>query len=84
MIDMRSQPILEGSIAPTDDEICVQMLDTRLCYVRGLRYEITASSSSRSSRAEIHSTCQARLMEVQRQAIEDRQQAVEDRQQAEQ
>ena len=70
---MRSQPIPEGSTAPTDDEFCDRMLGMRPCYVRGLGYRIIAPSS-RSSRAEIHSTCQARLMEVQRQTVENRQQ----------
>ena len=73
MIDMRSQPTLEGSTAPTDDEICDQVLDLRSCYVRSLGYRITAPSSSRSSRADIHTACDAWLAEVQRQATEDRQ-----------
>ena len=60
MTDMRSQPTFEGSTVPTDDEICDQVLSTRLYYVRGLGYGITAPSSW-SSRAEIHSTCQTRL-----------------------
>ena len=81
---MRSQPNLEGSTALTDDEIYDQVLGMRSCYVRDLGYRITAPSSSRSSRVDIHFACEARLMEVQKQAVEDRQQTVVDRQQAEQ
>ena len=77
---MQSQSILEGSIASTDDEICDQVLDTRPYYVRGLGYGITAPSS----RVGIHSACEVRLTEVQRQTVEDRQQATVDRQQTEQ
>ena len=67
MTDMRSQPTSEGSTAPTDDEICDQVLGMRSYYVKGLGYEITAPLSSRSSRADIHAACDARV-EVQRQA----------------
>ena len=35
MTDMRSQPTIEGSTAPTDDEICDQVFGTRFYYVRG-------------------------------------------------
>ena len=42
----RSQPISEGSTAPTDDEIYDQVLGTRPYYVRDLRHGITAPSSS--------------------------------------
>ena len=73
MTNMRSQPTHEGSIAPTDDEICDQILGTRSYYVRDLEYGITAPLSSCSSRTVIHSVCEARLMEVHRQAVEDRQ-----------
>ena len=72
MTDMRSQPTSKGSTAPTDDEICDRMLGMRLCYVRGLGYGITASSSECSSRADIHSTCKAQLTKMQRQTVEDR------------
>ena len=75
MTDMKSQPTPEGSTVPTDDEICDRVLDTRSCYARGLGYRITTPSSSRSSRTEIHSTCEARLTKMQRQAVKDRQQA---------
>ena len=75
MTDMRSQPTSKSSIAPTDDEICDHVLGTRPYYVRSLGYGITAPSSSHSSTADIYSTCEARLMEVQRQAAVDRQQA---------
>ena len=77
MIDIRSQPISEGSNASTDDEIYDRMLDTRPYYISGLGYGITAPSSSRTSRADIHSACEARLMEMQRQTVEDRQQTQE-------
>ena len=73
MTDMRFQSTPKGLIAPTDDEICDRVLNTRPYYVRDLGYEITTPSSSRSTRADIHSMCQAWLMEVQRQAVEDRQ-----------
>ena len=66
MTDMRSQSTPEGSTAPTDDEICDQVLGMRPYYVRGLRYGITAPSSSCSSRTDILATCDARLTEVQR------------------
>ena len=72
MTDIRSQLTSEGSTAPTDDEICDQVLGTRPYYVRSLKYGITAPSSLCSSRADIHSACEAQLMEVQRQATEDR------------
>ena len=77
MTDMRSQPTSKGSIAPTDDEICDHVLGTRPYYVRDLGYGITAPSSSHSSWADIHSAYEARLTEMQRQAIEDRQQAAQ-------
>ena len=51
------------------------MLGIRSYYIRDLGYGITAPSFSHSSRADIHATCDARLTEVQRQAIEHRQQA---------
>ena len=73
MIGIKSQLIPEGSTAPTDDEIYDQMLGTRSCYVRGLGYGIITPSSSCSSKADIHATCNARLAEMQRQATEDRQ-----------
>ena len=73
MIGIRSQPIPEGSIAPTDDEICDRMLGKRSYYVKGLGCGITAPSFSCLSRANIHAACDARLTEVQRQATEDRQ-----------
>ena len=72
MTDMRSRPTPEGSTVPTNDESCDQVLGTRTCYVRSLDYGITAPSSSRSSRADIHSACEAQLMEVQRHTVEDR------------
>ena len=75
MTDMRSQPTPEGLIAPIDDEICDRVLGMRSCYVRDLGYRITTPSSSRSSRTEIHSTCEARLTKMQRLAVKDRQQA---------
>ena len=75
MTDIRSQPISEGSIAPTDDEICDRVLGMRPYYVRGLGYGITTSSSLCSSRTDIHSAYEARMTEVQRQTVEDRQQA---------
>ena len=64
MIDIRSQPTPEGSTAPTDDEIYDRMLDMKSYYIRGLGYGITTPSSSRLSRTDIHSACEARLMEV--------------------
>ena len=73
MIDIRSQPIPEGSTAPTDDGICDPVLSTRSYYVRGLGYGITAPLFSRSSRTDIHTACNARLTEVQKQATENRQ-----------
>ena len=73
MIGIRSQPTFEGSIAPTDDEICDQVLGTRSYYVRDLGHEISAPSSSCLSRADIHAAYDAQLVEMQRQAIEDRQ-----------
>ena len=66
MIDIRSQPTFEGSAAPTEDEICDQMLGTRSYYVRSLGYGITSLSSSRLSRTDIHAACDARLVEVQK------------------
>ena len=72
MTEIRSQPTPEGSIAPTNDEICDRVLDTRSCYVRDLGYGIIIFSSSCSSKADIYTTCDARLAEVQRQATEDR------------
>ena len=67
MTDIRFQPTFEGSTPSTDDEICDQMLGTRSCYIRSLRHGITAISSSRLFKADIHTACDARLM-VQRQA----------------
>ena len=67
MIDIRSQPTYEGLTAPTDDEIYDQVLGTRSYYVRSLGHEISAPSSSHSSRTDIHATCETRLAEVQRQ-----------------
>ena len=64
MTDMRSQSIPKGLIAPIDDEICDQVLHTRPYYVRSLGYGITAISSSRSSRVDIHTVCVARLIEM--------------------
>ena len=64
MTDMRSQPTPEGSTAPTNDEIYDRMLDMRPCYVRDPGYRITTPSSSHSSRADIHSVCEAQLTEV--------------------
>ena len=67
MIDIRSQPTSEGSTAPTEDEICDQVLGTRSYYIRSLGYGITTFSSSHLSRADIHAACDARLVEVQKQ-----------------
>ena len=75
MIDIRSQPTPEGSTPPTDAQICDQVLGTRPCYIRGLGHGIRGPSSSRSTGADIHVACDARLEELQRQAEADRQRA---------
>ena len=75
MIGIRSQPTPEDTTAPTDDEICDQMLGTRSYYVRGLGHGISAPLSSHSSSADIYTVCDAWLAEMQRQATEDRQRA---------
>ena len=80
MIGIRSQPTPEGSIVPTDNKIYDQMLGTRFCYVRKLGYEISGLLSSHSSKTDIHATCDARLVELQRQTTEDRQRTNEDHQ----
>ena len=64
MTDMRSKPTPKGLTAPTDNEICDQVFSTRSCYIRVIGYGITAPSSSHSSRADILTACDARLMEV--------------------
>ena len=71
MIGIRSQSISEGSTAPTDDEICDQILGTRSCYIRDLGHGISAPSSSRSSKADIHTIYDTQLVEMQRQPTED-------------
>ena len=67
MIDIRSQPTIDGSTAPIDDEICDQVLGTRPYYVKGLGRGFRAPSSTRSSsssRADIYAACHARMQEL--------------------
>ena len=66
MIGIRSHPILEGSTAPTDDEIYDQVLGTRPCYIRGIEHGISTSTSSRSSKADIHAAYDAQLAKIQK------------------
>ena len=77
MTDMRSQPIYEDSTAPTDDEICDQVLGTRSCYIRRLEHRIRALPSSFSSKTDVYIACNVRLIEIQRQTAENRQRADE-------
>ena len=66
MTDMRSQSIPEGSTTPTDDEIYDQVLGTRPCYIRGIEHGISTSTSSRSSKADIHAAYDAQLAKIQK------------------
>jgi len=74
MVSIRSQPTPEGSTAPTDDDICDEVLGRRTGYVTGLGYAVAASSSRAS-----HGHCDARLREMERRHEEDRRRAEEDR-----
>ena len=59
-MDIWSQPTIESSTPPTDDDICNEVLGRRPNYIMGLGYAVVALSSSRAS----HVSCDAHLYEV--------------------
>ena len=74
-MEIRSQPTVEGSTPPTDDNICDKVLGRRSNYITRLGYAVAASNSSRAS----HVSCDAHLCEVERRHKEEMCRAEEER-----
>ena len=74
MIEIRSQSTAEGSIPPTDDDICDEVLGRRRNYITGLGYAIAAPSSFKAS----YVSCDAHLYEAERRHEEEMHQTEED------
>ncbi|KAG1347626.1 hypothetical protein COCNU_06G014550 [Cocos nucifera] len=66
MMEIRSEPPIEGSTPPINDDIYDEVLGRRPNYVTGLGYRGVAPSSSRAA----HISYDARLQEAERRHVE--------------